>query len=310
VQRAVRYRQRREKRRAGSRRALQRIARRHAAVSLLAARARRWAVRMLGRVSRDNISVLSASVAFYAFISIPSFLTAVVSLYGLAFDPQDVERQVTVAAGVLPNDVIAIISDFLKMLASRPPQQLGGGLLFGVLVAVWGGQSAAASLITALNAVHEKHETRGFLAVQATALAIATCGIALALITAILLEIIPSILETSAAAQLSKFLVDLVRWPILIGVVGCAIGATYRFAPAPIPRCSWGFWGAALATILWLASSSLFALYVRDFASYDVSYGSLGAMVVLLLWLYLVVFAVLLGAELNAAIECHENGVR
>jgi len=304
VQRALRYRQRRERGRGDGERATQRKVRRHAAVLSPATRARRWAVRMVDRVSRDNISVLSASVAFYTFVSIPSFLTAVVSLYGLAFDPQDVEQQVAVAAGVLPKDVIAVISDFLKMLASRPPQQLGSGLVVGILVAVWGGQSAASSLITALNAVHEKRETRGFVTVQATAFAIATCAIALALIAAALLEIITRILDLSAAAQSSKFLVDLVRWPILVGVVGCAVGAIYRFAPSPVPRCSWGFWGAGLATILWLASSSLFALYVSDFASYDVRYGSLGAMVVLLLWLYLVVFAVLLGAELNADIEC------
>ncbi|HEV8015721.1 MAG TPA: YihY/virulence factor BrkB family protein [Stellaceae bacterium] len=266
-----------------------------------------WSILMaIGmRIGRDNVSLLAAGVAFYIFVAIPSALAAIVSVYGLMFNPSQVESQIVSLMGVLPADVITILGDFLQMLAAKPQSTLGLHLILGLAVAVWSAQSAASSMIAALDAAYEQKETRAFLRFQLAALILAACSIVFALASLMLFAVMPAVLDwVLPFADKTKTAINIFRWPALAVTVALAIAGIYRFAPAREgSRRPWGAWGVLLTTIVWIGSSALFGLYVSKVASYDASYGSLGAVVVLLLWLYIAVFVVLLGAELNAEIE-------
>ena len=259
-----------------------------------------WTKRIAIRMSRDNVSLLAAAVTFYVFVAIPSSITAIVSLYGLVFNIGDIQEHIAFMEDLFPTDATKILSDLLATLVSDPASVLGSQLAMGILVAVWSGQSAASSLVSALDAVYEKREARGFFAFQLTALAIALSWIVLAIVAVTLFSVGPWFIDRTLLFHLPA---AIIRWPILIVLVASGIGALYRYAPAQRPEYGWGKWGIALATTLSLGGSALFALYVEYFTSYDVRYGTLGAAVVMLLWLYVMVFAVLLGAELNADLE-------
>ena len=257
------------------------------------------------RIGRDNVSILAAGVAFYIFVAIPSSLTAVVSVYGLMFNPMEVENQVGSLIGLLPADVIDILDNFLKLLAAKPQSTLGLRLILGLGVAIWSAQSAASSMISALDAAYEEKETRGYLRFQLAALILSLCSIVFALLSLILFAVLPVAIDWLLPfSQGTRLLVDIFRWPALTMLVALAIAGVYRFGPAhEESERPWGAWGIILTTVVWIGSSALFALYVSKVASYDVSYGPLGAVVVLLLWLYIAAFVVLLGAELNAELE-------
>ena len=257
------------------------------------------------RIGRDNVSILAAGVAFYIFVAIPSSLTAVVSVYGLMFNPLAVENQIRSMIGLLPNDVIDIVTNFLRLLAAKPESALGLRLILGLGVAIWSAQSAASAMISALDAAYEQTETRGYLRFQLAALVLSLCSIVFALLSLILFAVLPLAINWLLPfSDRTRLLVDILRWPALTVLVALAIAGVYRFGPVrDASDRPWGAWGVALTTIVWIGSSALFALYVSKVASYDVSYGPLGGVVVLLLWLYIAAFVVLLGAELNAEVE-------
>ena len=256
------------------------------------------------RIGRDNVSLLAAGVAFYIFVAIPAGLAAIVSVYGLMFNPTQVENQIDVMSGLLPTDVIQLLAGFLKMLATRPQSALGVRLIIGLLVAIWSAQSAASSMIAALDAAYEQKEIRGYVRYQLAALILSVCSIVFAFLSLMLFAVTPLVLAWFPFSDHLHMAITVFRWPALTVLIALAIAGIYRFAPARYDSARpWGVWGVVLTTAVWIGSSAMFALYVSKFASYDASYGSLGAVVVLLLWLYIAVFIVLLGAELNAEIE-------
>jgi len=258
---------------------------------------------LLRRVSRDGISLLAAAIAFWAFAAVPSALTAIVSLYGLMFGPLDIAQQLGYMNNVLPADVISLLSDFLTSLSQRPTTQLGLGLGLGFGLAIWSAQSATYAMITALGVIHGAPNARGVVRVQALALAMASAAIGFAVFAAALLDAVPAVFDFFKLGEGTKTLAGLLRWPILLVLVGGALAGIYRFAPARpgLQRAS-DWWGVLLATASCLIGSVIFSLYVADIATYDKSYGSLGGVLVLMLWLYLTAFFVLLGAELNAVL--------
>lgn len=262
------------------------------------------AMRTKDDVSRNNLSLIAAGAAFYAFLAIPSAITALVSLYGLVFDPRGVQRQVEAMRGLLPDEAIRLISDQLQTLASHSNSTLGAGLVISLALALWSARSGISSMITALNIVYGEAEKRGYLRLQVVALGLTAGAVLSALVALALIAILPAVLSIAPVGGAGKTIAALVRWPILIALVTAALAAIYRFAPSrEEPKWRWVSWGAVAATILWIIASALFSIYVGRFATYDKSYGSLGAVVVLLMWLYLSAFVVLFGAQLNAEIE-------
>jgi membrane protein len=259
------------------------------------------ATRTWQQMAKDNLSALAAAVAFYALLSIFPTLTALVSLYGLVVDPAMVERQVAAMEGILPAEAVKLVATWLQVLVQGPTARFGVGLLISGLFASWSVWSATGMLMTAVNICSGDEEKRSFVRFNLEALAL---GAALALFGAValaLVAVLPFLLDLLPAATAWHVVIALVRWPMLAGLAVIALAIVYRYAPARMPReWVWVSWGAAIATALWLVGSIAFTLYVSTVGSYDKTYGSLGAVIVLLLWFYMSAYVILIGAEVNA----------
>lgn len=262
-----------------------------------------WGIlkRTWAETNDHNIGLIAAGTAFYTFSSIAPILAASVLVYGLVASPIQVAHDIRALFATLPDDAASLIGGQLDTVASGSQGKKGLGLLVAFVLALYGGSKAATSMMTALNVACDVKETRGLVQSYLTAFGIVGGGVLLMLVGAVtptvtaflssLMPWAPSIVLT--AIGLSSYLVL-----ALLAVTGAS--ALYRFGPSlPPRRFRWGTPGAVLATLLWLAGSTGFALYVANFANYNATYGSLGAIVVLLTWLWLSVFAFLLGAELD-----------
>lgn len=268
---------------------------------------------VLGRVYRqmgaDNLGVVAGGVAFYALLALFPALAALVAVYGLAFDPEAIQRQLQAMSDLLPEQVQTILERQLTDLTSTSGTALGISLAASVALAVWSATKGTKALMQALNIVYDEQETRGFIGQNAVALGLTVGGVLLVVVALGLVALLPGVLGLLGLAGTERLIIALLRWPLLAAVMVVALAVLYRYAPArAAAQWRWVLLGAAAATLLWLVASALFSLYVSNFGSYNETYGSLGAVVVLLLWLYLSAYAVLLGAELSAAAERQITG--
>jgi membrane protein len=256
------------------------------------------------KICKDNLSALAAAAAFYALLSIFPTVTALVSLYGLVADPGMAERQVAAMQGVLPPEALKLVAAWLQELVRGPTERFGIGLLISVLLAAWSVWSATVMLMNAVNICYGDDEKRGFVRFNLEALALGAGLVLLGVAALTLLAAVPVFLDHLPAPGAWRAMISLVRWPILAGLAIAVLAIVYRYGRARGPRkWEWISWGAAIATMLWLISSIGFSFYVSEVGSYDKTYGSLGAVIVLLLWFYMTAYVILLGAEFNAESE-------
>lgn len=255
-------------------------------------------------MGKDNVSALAAGAAFQTLLTIFPALAAAVSLYGLVADRNMVERQIMVIQGVLPPEAITLIATWLHALVQAPATRFGLGLIVSVLLALWSIWSATGMLMTAVTVCYGEEEKRDFVSFNLRALALGA-GLALFGTAALaLVAVLPAALTLLPVSHTLGEVLGLVRWPILAGIFILALAIVYRYAPDRAePKWQWISWGAAAATVLWLAGSIGFTIYVSKVGSYDKTYGSLGAVIILLLWFYLTAYVILAGAGLNAEIE-------
>jgi membrane protein len=255
---------------------------------------------------KDNLSALAAAVAFYAFLSIFPALTAVVSFYGLVSDPVTVKNQVAAMTGVLPPEATMLVAAWLQALIQGPPARFGIGLVVSVVFALWSAWSATGVLMTAVNICYGETESRSFIRFNLEALILSSGLAAFGISAVALVGAVPAALDLLPIPASWHHVIALVRWPLLTGLVFLALAIVYRYAPARA-YAHWHFvsGGAVVATVLWIAGSLVFATYVSTVGSYDKIYGSLSAVIILLLWFYLTAYVILVGAELNAELERH-----
>jgi len=256
------------------------------------------------RIFEHNLSALAAAAAFYAILSIFPALTAVVSVYGLIADPSMVERQVAIMQGLLPPEAVTLIVNWLQAFVAGPPARFGIGLIVSVLLAFYSAWSATGMLMIAVNTCYGEKENRRFVRFNLHAVAL-TAGLALFGVAALaLLASLPAALGLLPLPEAWAATIALVRWPILAAIVIIELAIIYHYAPDRAqPKWQWVSWGAVAATALWLLGSAAFTVYLSRVGSYDKTYGSLGAVIILLLWFYLSAYVTLIGAELNAEIE-------
>jgi membrane protein len=264
--------------------------------------------RVLADISRANLSLIAAGLAFFTFLAIPSALAALVALYGLLFDPVAVVRQIAAMKGIVPADAIAILSGELTRITSSSGSKLSFALALSVAIALWSARSGTSSLISALNIVYDEPEKRGFVRFYLDTMTLTACGTLVAIFAVALVAVLPALIAVLPLGPYAKVVAAGVRWPLLFALVMLSLAAIYRYAPCrALARWRWVSWGAAIATVLWLGGSALFSLYVSYVARYDRTYGSLGAVVALLMWLYVSCFVVLVGGTINAEME-HQTG--
>ncbi len=257
----------------------------------------------------DHVSMMASSVAFYTLLSIFPGMSALISVYGLVADPAVIERQVDALSGVLPQEALGLLSRQLHALIAAPSGKLGIGLIISLLLALWSAMSGTGTLMQTLTLAHEEKETRGIAAFYAQAVVL-TIGIGLfGLVSLFLIAVVPVVVDWLPIPAVWRGGVALIRWPLLAALVFVALALLYRFAPdRRTPHWHFLSPGTIAAALLWLIGSAGFSFYVARFSSYDKTYGSLGAVVILLMWLYLSAYIVLVGAELNSEIEKARGG--
>lgn len=265
-----------------------------------------WAIlkRTWAQISEDNVSMLAGGVAFFAMLSIFPALTAMVSLYGLVADPATVEQQVAALGSVLPPEALGIISNWLHSLVQGPPQKFGISLIASVALALWSARAGTGMLMTAVNICYGERETRNFVQFNLQAVALTVGLVLFGILALAMVAVMPAVLNLLPLPETWRTILALVRWPILAGLVIFALAVVYRYAPDRAdPKWRWVTPGSVIATLLWLAASIGFSIYVSRFGNYDQTYGSLGAVIILLFWFYITAYVILAGAELNAEIE-------
>lgn len=265
-----------------------------------------WQVvrRGLKEFSTDQMSLIAAGVAFYAFLSLVPALIAAVLLYGLVTDPVEVERQINALSGALPESAQSLLQDQMRQLVTANRQGLGIGLVVSVLASLWSASSGVGNLISAVNTAYDEQEKRGFVKRKALALVLTLGAIIVFVLATGLVAVFPAVANAVNLSGAVGILLNAGRWVFVLLVVMVALAIVYRLAPArENPRMRWVSVGSVVATVVWVAVSIGFSVYVNNFSSYGKTYGSLAGVVVLLIWLWLSLCAVLLGAELNAESE-------
>ncbi len=252
----------------------------------------------------DRVSLVAAGCAFYATLALFPAISMLVSIYGLAFDPVTVEPQLQVLRDLLPPAAFQLIADRVHQLVTQPPGTLGLGLVFSTAFTLWSAATGTKGILTALNLAYEETERRSILRYQLTAFAITLCAILGAIVGLAFLVGLPTAITLLGSSAHEAGLLSAASFALLVVFVMASLSLLYRFGPCrKQPRWRWVTPGSVVATVLWLAVSAAFSFYVGHFSSYDSTYGPLGTVVGVMMWFFVTVYAVLLGAELNAELE-------
>lgn len=259
---------------------------------------RTWAA-----LGSHHLSLIASGVAFYSLSALFPGIASLIALWSLIFDPAEIDRQLAAIGGLLPGDAAAIITDQAHKIAGED-SALTAAAVFGLLIALYSSGAAVRALTEGLNIVYGESEKRGFLRRNLLAFAM-TIGFIVMLLTALaVIAGIPAILAWVGLEPMSERLIVILRWPLLFMVAVIGLTALYRYAPSrDKAQWRWVSPGSLLATSLWVLGSIGFSQYVTHFGSYNETYGSLGAVIILLMWFWLSAFIVLLGAQLNAESE-------
>lgn len=262
------------------------------------------AMRVKDEMANDNVSIVAGGVAFYVFLAVFPALAAALSIYGLYADPSQAAQQIQSTATLLPGQAQDILREQLTRIAHSSSGALGIGVIIGVLLALWSAAKGMKALMTALNIAYDETESRGFLKLNVMAIGLTLAVIVFGLISLILIAAVPAMLGSLGLGEAVRWIVSVARWPILFVVIMTIIAFLFRYAPdRDRPKWRWNTPGAVIATVLWLLASLAFSVYVSFSDSYNATYGSLAAVVVLLFWLYISAYVVLIGAEWNAEME-------
>lgn len=255
------------------------------------------------RAKVDQVPLLAAGVAFYAFLAIFPALIAVVSIYGLFADPATIANQLNSMTAALPDEARQIITDQVTAQASRRTA-LGVGLIISVAIALWSASAGINNLLTAINVAYDEEEKRGFVKKRLMSLGLTLAAIVFMVIIIGLVAVLPPLLQAVFGTGALSWILQIIGWLIMVVLVAVALAILYRLGPdRDAPRMNWVSVGAIVATFIWLVASIGFSVYTATFGNYAKTYGVFAGIVVLLFWLWISMYAVLLGAEINAESE-------
>lgn len=254
--------------------------------------------------SADQVPLLAAGVAFFAFVSVFPALLATGLVYGLVADPEQVSDQIQTVSDVLPEGARELVVTQLELVTEASQRSLGIGLVVALAVALWGASTATSNLLSAVNASYDHTLRRSFVRRRALALLMTLGGIVFVSVAVGLIAVLPVVVNAFDLPGWAMSMIAVGRWAgLVIGVV-VALAILYRFAPFRAgTNLEWVSLGALFAMVLWIAASAGFSFYVDLIATYGSTYGQLAGVIVLLFWLWFGALAALLGAEVNAELE-------
>jgi membrane protein len=261
-------------------------------------------IRVYKSLAEDRVLANAAGVTFYALLALFPAIAALVSVYGLFADPADVSRLLEGLKGLLPGGALDVIGEQLTRVTAQAQGALGLGAIAGLLIALWSANSGVKALFDALNVVYDEQEKRGFFTLNAISLAF-TLGAIMFLIIAIAIVVaLPIALEFLPLRGFFEWLIHVMRWPLLLLAIVVALALLYRYGPSrDKPRWRWVSWGSVIAGLVWVGASALFSWYAENFGSYNKTYGSLGAVIGFMTWIWISVIVILMGGEINAEME-------
>ncbi|MDO5643231.1 MAG: YihY/virulence factor BrkB family protein [Paracoccus sp. (in: a-proteobacteria)] len=266
---------------------------------------------VLAEISADRVTAVAGGVTFFGLLALFPAITALVSLFGLVADPVLIEQQLDALGEFLPASARDIIIGQVKAITDASGTALSLGGAIGLMVALWTANGGMKALIDALNVAWFQRETRGLIMLNIHTLGMTIGAIFMAMALIFTIAILPALLRWLPLLAETQAWLSAIRWPILFAAILAAISLLYRWGPSRSPRgILWLLPGALLASGGLMASSALFSWYTANFASYNETYGALGAVVVLMMWMWLAAIAILIGAEVNAVAEKHLRALK
>ncbi len=267
--------------------------------------------RVVLSVSRNRLIANSGSVAFFSLMAIFPAIATVVSLYGMFADPHTITSHLNLLKDVFPPSVIGLIRYQIMRVASRSNSVQSLTFFGSLLIAFWSANSGMSALFDALNVVYGETEKRSLVRFYATTLAMTLASVIFIVFALAGVVVLPIVWNFVGFHSSVDKLLDSLRWPVLFVVDTIALDIIYRIGPSRTgAKWHWVTWGSVTATFAWLGASILFSWYVAAFDSYDRVYGSLGAVIGFMTWIWVSVLIVLIGAALNAELERAKDAAR
>lgn len=260
--------------------------------------------RVWTEIGEDRVVAVAAGVTFYGLLAIFPMVTALVSIYGFIADPVSITEHLRAMSRVLPGGALDVIGDQVTRITEQPRGQLGFGFAAGLAVTLWSANAGMKAVFDALNVAYGETEKRSFIRLNVQSMTFTIMALVAAIIAMLAVVVLPPALAFIGLGSAAQWIVSLLRWPLLLAGVMVALAVLYRYGPSRNePQWRWLSPGAFVAAIVWLLASLAFSFYAQNFGSYNATYGSLGAVIGFMTWMWISVMIVLVGAEINAEAE-------
>ena len=260
--------------------------------------------RVYASINDNRLLAVAAGVVFYSLLAIFPAIAAFVSLYGLIADASTIDSHLSLAAGIFPAGAVDILHEQITRLTAKGDAKLSLGFITGLAVALWSANAGMKAIIDALNVVYDEKEKRSFVKLNLLSLLFTLIAILSLMVALAAVVIAPIVFSAVGLSSLFEPCHRVLRWPLLLVLAAVALAAIYRYGPSRTEaRWQWLSVGSAAAAIGWLITSVLFSWYIAHFGAYNATYGSLGAAVGMMMWMWISAIVILLGGELNAEIE-------
>jgi membrane protein len=261
-------------------------------------------LRTYNEFQQDRLLALAAGVAFYSLLALFPAIAAGVSVYAFFADAATISKHLSVATGIVPAVTLDLLTSEISRIAARSDGRLTFGFTLGLGIALWSANAGMKAIFDALNIIYDEEEKRGFIWLNVVSLFFTVCAIAAVGVAVSAVVVFPLVLAAFGLRSIDAPVIAFLRWPVMFVMMLLGFAVLYRYGPSR-RRAKWRWInvGSLFAAFAWLAVSSLFSWYLGNFANYNATYGALGAVVGLMMWMWLTTIVALLGGELNSEIE-------
>lgn len=260
--------------------------------------------RVYSEVLADRVTLIAAGATYYIVLAIFPGMGVLVSIYGLLTDPSDLGKQMIFLRDLLPPGAFDLMLPQLEVLSHKGPSELSFAFGASLLIAFWSATSGVKALFDAMNVAYGEREKRSLLRLNLLAFGFTLAAIAVLVLLIAIVGVVPALLKVLYLDQWTEALARIARWPFVLILTGSATVVLYRYGPSrENAKLRWLTWGAAFSTAAWAIATTAFSIYLLNFANYNATYGTLGALIAFMIWIWLSIVILIVGAELNAELE-------